>query len=255
MIKYRKFGVLTLSLMILLVFAVLCGTALSEENDSIEDVPDLPLILRGGLNVDGEPVSEGSEILAYYDGELIAKSTVGEEGKYSLNLNLTPENYTNLGDVELYVNENNSSFKIPVSEIEAVNKTAGSISEIDLEVAASSEDSDTSSSSTSSSGSGDSVGEVKIVKNSDYVDSGENGSAEDDSAEYNSTEDDSTEEGDSQETSSVEGVTESSVGMSDPVSQAGEGETESTEESGYSTFFTGLLFITALLGAFYVIKK
>lgn len=232
--------------MILSVFAVLCGTALSEENDSIEDVPALPLILRGGLNVDGNPVSEGSEILAYYDGELIAKSTVGEEGKYSLNLNLTPENYTNLGDVELYIYENNSSFKIPVSEIEAVNKTAGSISEIDLEVSASSADNDTSSSSTSSSGSGDSVGEVKIVtKDSDSGDS-----AEDDSAEESSTE-----EGDSQKTSSAEGVTESSVGMSDPVSQADEGETESTEESGYSTFFTGLLFITALLGAFYVIKK
>lgn len=255
MIKYRKFGVLTLSLMILSVFAVLCGTALSEENDSIEDVPELPLILQGGLNVDGDPVSEGSEILAYYDGELIAKSAVVEEGKYSLNLNLTSENYTNLGDVELYVNENNSSFKIPVSEIEAVNKTAGSISEIDLEVSASSEDSDSSSSSTSSSGSGDSVGEVKIVKNnSESEDSTEDDSTEDDSTEYNSTEDDSTGEVDSQK-ASAEGVTEGSSDISEPVSQADEGETESTEESGYSTFFTGLLFITALLGAFYVIKK
>jgi len=251
LIKYRKLGVLILSLMILSVFAVLCVTALSEENDSIEGVPALPLILRGGLNVDGDPVSEGSEILAFYEGELIAKSTVGEEGKYSLNLNLTPENYTNLGDVEIYVFENNSSFKIPASEIGAVNKTPGSISEIDLEVSSSSADTDTSSSSEDSSSNGDSVGEVKIVKK----DSESEDSDEEDSDEEDSTEESSTEEGDSKKASPAEGVTESSVDMSEPVSQADEGETESTEKSGYSTFFTGLLFITALLGAFYVIKK
>ncbi|TFH04478.1 MAG: hypothetical protein E4H06_02855, partial [Methanosarcina sp.] len=62
---------LILSLMILFVFAAVSVTALSEENDSIGDVPDLPLILHGGLDVNGEPVSEGSEILAYYEGELI----------------------------------------------------------------------------------------------------------------------------------------------------------------------------------------
>ncbi|WP_440946082.1 hypothetical protein ACSAZL_18710 [Methanosarcina sp. T3] len=243
MIKYRKFGVLILSLMILSVFAVLSVTALSEENDSIGDVPALPLILRGGLNVDGDPVSEGSEILAYYEGELIAKSTVEEEGKYSLNLNLTPENYTNLGDVELYVYEDNSSFKIPASEIEAVNKTPGLISEIDLEVSVSSADTNKSSSSTDSSSNGDSVGDVKIVKKDpESEDSTEDDSAEDDSAE------------DSQK-ASVEGANEGSVDIQEPVSQAGEEETESTEKSGYSTFFTGLLFITALLGAFYVIKK
>jgi len=255
LIKYRKLGVLILSLMILSVFAVLCVTALSEENDSIGDVPSLPLILRGGLNVNGDPVSEGSEILAYYEGELIAKSTVGEEGKYSLNLNLTPENYTNLGDVELYVYENNSSFKVPASEIEAVNKTPGSISEIDLEVSTSA-DTDTSSSSGDSSSNGDSVGEVKIVKkDSESEDSDEEDSDEEDSESEDSTEESSTEEGNSQKASSAEGVNEGSGDIPEPVSQGDEGETESTEESGYSTFFTGLLFVTALLGAFYVIKK
>jgi hypothetical protein len=250
--------------MILSVFAVLCVPALSEENDSIGDVPALPLILRGGLNVDGDPVSEGSEILAYYEGELIAKSTVGGDGKYNLNLNLTPENYTNLGDVELYVYEDNSSFKIPASEIEAVNKTPGSISEIDLDVSVSSADTDTSSSSKDSSSNGDSVGEVKIVKKDSESDDSESDDSEsddsesddsDDSDEEDSEEESSTEEGASQKASSAEGVDEGSVDIPEPVSQEGEGETESTEESGYSTFFTGLLFITALLGAFYVIKK
>lgn len=247
MIKYRKFGVLILSLMISSVFAVLSVPALSEENDSIGDVPALPLILRGGLNVDGEPVSEGSEILAYYEGELIAKSTVGEAGKYSLNLNLTPENYTDIGKVELYVYEDNSSFKIPVSEIEAINKTPGSISEIDLEGSVSSADTNQSSSSTDSSSSGDSEGDVKIVKKDS--ESSKN-STEEDSSEENSTE-----EGDSQKASSAEGVNEGSVDIPEPVSQAGEEGSEGAEKSGYSTFFTGLLFITALLGAFYVIKK
>ena len=97
LIKYRKFGVLILSLMILSVFAVLSVTAVSEENDSIEDVPELPLILQGGMDLDGPPVSAGCEIPAYYEGELIAKSTVGEGGRYSLYLNMTPENYTNSG--------------------------------------------------------------------------------------------------------------------------------------------------------------
>ncbi|AKB17167.1 MULTISPECIES: hypothetical protein [unclassified Methanosarcina] len=242
MIKYRKFGVLILSLMMLSVFAVLNVPALSEENDSMIDVPTLPLILRGGLNVDGEPVSEGSEVMAYYEGELIAKSTIGEEGKYNLNLNLTPENYTNIGKVELYVYEDNSSFEIPASEIEAINKTPGSISVIDLEGSVSSADINKSSNSKDSSSNGDSEGDVKIVK-------------KDSEPSEDSAEESSIEEGDSQKAISAEGVNEGSVDMQEPVSQVSEEGSKGAEKSGYSTFFTGLLFITALLGAFYVIKK
>jgi hypothetical protein len=238
LIKYRKLGVLILSLMILSVFAVLNVTALSEENDSIGDVPDLPLILYGGLDVNGEPVSEGSEILAYYEGELIAKSTVGEEGKYSLNLNLTPENYTNIEAVEFYVNGNITSLNIPVSEIEAITtKTPGTITEVDLEGSVSSADINTSSSSTDSSSSSDSEGDVKIV-NKDSV-----------SSEY------STEAGNSEEASFAKGGTDSSVDMQEPVTQAGDEEGEDAAKAGYSIFFTGLLFVTALFGAFMVIKR
>ena len=231
MIKYRKFGVLTLSLMILSVFAVLSVTALSEENNSIEDIPDLPLVLHGGLNVDGAPVSEGSEILAYYEGELIAKSTVGKEGKYSLNLNLTPENYTNLGEVEFYVNGNRTSFNIPASEIEAIiNNTSGSIAEVDLEGSVSSAEGD------SSSGNGNGTGEVRVVKKD--MASSEN----------------ITEAGNSEE-DFAKGVKESSADMEEPVTQAGDEGGEGATKAGYSTFFSGLLFVTALFGAFLIIKR
>lgn len=241
LIKYRKFVVLILSLMILPVFAAVSVTALSEENDSIGDVPDLPLILQGGLDVNGEPVSEGSEILAYYEGELIAKSTVGEEGKYSLNLNLTPENYTNIGDVEFYVNGNLTSFNVPASEIEAIqNNTPGSITEVDLEGSVSSAEGDSSSNSTDSSSSGDSEGDVKIVK--------KDSESSEDSAEESLTED-------GKSRSPSEGVSEDSVDIQEPVSQVSDEESEGAEESGYSTFFTGLLFVTALFGAFLIIKR
>ncbi len=230
MIKYRKFGVLTLSLMILSVFAVLSVSALSEENDSIEDVPDLPLILRGGLDINGAPVSEGSEILAYYEGKLIAKCIVGEEGKYSLSLNLPPENYTNIGEVEFYVNGNISGLNIPASEIEAIkNNTPGSIIEVNLEGSVSSTEED------SRSGNGDGTGEARIVK-------------KDSASSENSTESENSED------DFAKGVKESSD-TQEPVSQTGDEGGEDASKAGYSTFFTGLLFITALFGAFLIIKK
>ena len=230
LIKYRKFGVLTLSLMILSVFSVLSVTALSEESDSIEDVPDLPLILHGELNVNGGSVSEGSEILAYYEEELIAKSTVGEEGKYSLNLNLPPENYTNIGEVEFYVNGNIASIDIPASEIEAIkNNTPGSITEVNLVGFVSSAEGDLSS------GNGDGTGEARVVKK--YPASSEN------STESENSEDDF-----------AKGVKESSD-IQEPVSQTGDEGGDDASKAGYSTFFTGLLFITALFGAFLIIKR
>ena len=230
LIKYRKFGVLTLSLMILSVYSVLSVTALSEESDSIEYVPDLPLILHGELNVNGGSVSEGSEILAYYEEELIAKSTVGEEGKYSLNLNLPPENYTNIGEVEFYVNGNIASIDIPASEIEAIkNNKSGSITEVNLEGFVSSAEGDLSS------GNGDGTGEARVVKK--YPASSEN------STESENSEDDF-----------AKGVKESSD-IQEPVSQTGDEGGDDASKAGYSTFFTGLLFITALFGAFLIIKR
>ncbi len=81
MVKCRKFGLLILSLIMLFIFAAVNATALSEDNDSIGDAPDLPLILQGEMDLNGQPASAGCEITAYYEGELIAKSTVGEGGQ------------------------------------------------------------------------------------------------------------------------------------------------------------------------------
>jgi hypothetical protein len=242
LIKYRKFGVLILSLMILPVFAVASVTALSEENDSIGDVPDLPLILHGGLDVNGEPVSEGSEIMAYYEGEIIAKSTVGEDGQYSLNLNLTPENYTNIGSMELYVNGDKASFEIPASQMEAIeDKTPGSIAAVDIVFSASSSDGDTSSGS-----SNDAKGEARVVKK--------------DTAGSEAPENDE----DSSEAGFAEEDEDGTVDAQGPVSQEGDDEgedaegaegAEGTEDAGHSTVFTALVFIAALIGAFIVARR
>lgn len=239
---------LILSLIILPVFAAVSVTALSEDNDLIGDVPDLPLILHGELDFNGESVSAGSEIMAYYEGELIAKSTVGEGGRYSLNLNLTPENYTNIGNVELYVNGDKVSFEIPVSQMETIeNASQGYIAEVDIIYSTSSTDGNTGS-----SGGGGSTGEARI--------------AEKDTAE-------------SEASDRTEGSSEASFAGEDeddtadaegPVSQVDDGEgedikdvegaegtedAEGAEDAGYSSIFTALLFIAALFGAFMVIKR
>lgn len=242
LIKYRKLGVLILSLMILPLFAAVSVTALSEENDSVGDVPDLPLILHGGLDVNGEPAETGSEIMAYYEGELIAKSTVEEEGIYSLNLNLTPENYTNVENVEIYVNGDKASFEIPTSQMEAINdKKPGSIAEVDIAYSASSGDGNTGSSS-----SNDATGEARVV-NKDTAESETPEKAEDYPEAGFAGEDE-----------------DGAVDAKGPVSQedAEEGEdvegaegAEGTEDAGYSTVFTALLFVASLFGAFMVIKR
>lgn len=248
MIKYRKLGMLILSLITLSAFATASATALPEDNDSIGDVPDLPLILLGEMDVNGEPASEGSEITAYYEGELVAKSTVGEEGRYNLNLNLTPENYSNIENVELYVDGVRVSFEVPASQLETIQNTdSGSIVEVNINSSVSSIDSDTGS-----SGSSGSTGEARVVNK----DTGES------------------------ETSEItEGYSEAHLagededGIADaegPVSQADDeeeedlediegaedtGDAEGNEDAGYSTVFTALLFVVALFGAFMVIKR
>lgn len=253
----RKFGMLVLSLIVLSVFAAVNATALSEDNDSIGNVPDLPLILQGEMNVNGESISAGSDIMAYYEGELIAKSTAGEEGKYSLNLNLTPEDYTNIENVELYVNGDKVSFEIPASQIETIQNTVpGSIIEVDINSSVSSNDSETGSDGSSSS-----TGEARVVNQ---------GTGESEASDKT--------EGQSE--ASLAGENEDSITNSEgPVSQVEdeEGEdlediegggdiegaedaegvegAEDTEDAGYSTIFAVLVFVAALFGAFMVIKR
>lgn len=251
MTKYRKFGVLILSLMILSVFAAVSVAALSEENDSIGDVPDLPLILHGGLDVNGEPVSEGSEILAYYEGELIAKSTVGEDGKYSLNLNLTPENYSNIENMELYINGDQASFEIPASQMETIgDKTPGSIAEVDIASSTSS-----SEGALSSGSSNDAKGEARVVKKDtagyeapeeadDYSDAGVDDEEEDGIVHAQGP---VSQEGD-EESENVEDA-EGAEGI-----EGAEGA-EGAEDAGHSTIFTVLVFIAALFGAFMIARR
>ncbi|WP_410510417.1 hypothetical protein RSJ42_17660 [Methanosarcina hadiensis] len=250
----RKFGMLVLSLIILSVFAAVNATALSEDNESIEDVPDLPLILRGGMNVNGEPVSAGREITAYYDGELVAKSTIEENGKYTLNLNLNPENYTSVENMELYINNTKVNFEIPVSQIEAVHSMVpGSIIEVDINSSVSSIDS-----GTGSGGSSGSTGEARVVnkgvgesepsdKTGSHSEANLAGKDEDGITELEdpvSLVDDEESEG----PGNVEGE-----GDAEDAEDAG--EAESAEGAGYSTVFMALLFIGAFLGAFMIIKR
>ncbi|MEL7664036.1 MAG: hypothetical protein AAGU10_07900 [Methanosarcina mazei] len=243
MVKCRKFGLLILSLIMLFIFAAVNATALSEDNDSIGDAPDLPLILQGEMDLNGQPASAGCEITAYYEGELIAKSTVGEGGRYSLYLNMTPENYTNIGDVELYVDGNKASSGIPVSNIENIeSKEPGSIIEVDINNSASS-----SVSGTESRGSSGSTGEARVVNKNETADSKTSDKAGGRSEASLAGEDD----GDI-------------VSSEEPVSQSDDAEdlededaegAENTEDAGYSTVFTALVFIVALFSAIMVIKR
>ena len=167
LIKYRKFGILSVSLMILLACAVVGLAADPEGSEESESLPELPLILKGELNVNGEPVVAGSEIQAYYDGKLIAKSTVKNEGEYVLNLNLATDDYENLGDVEFYIDGNAADLEIPESEVADVanNDAPGSIVELDVQgsVSQPSESSDDSDGSDDGDNKGAAV--VKSGKN------------------------------------------------------------------------------------------
>ncbi|AGF97057.1 Hypothetical protein MmTuc01_1705 [Methanosarcina mazei Tuc01] len=226
---------LILSLIMLFIFAAVNATALSEDNDSIGDAPDLPLILQGEMDLNGQPASAGCEITAYYEGELIAKSTVGE--------GVTPENYTNIGDVELYVDGNKASSGIPVSNIENIeSKEPGSIIEVDINNSASS-----SVSGTESRGSSGSTGEARVVNKNETADSKTSDKAGGRSEASLAGEDD----GDI-------------VSSEEPVSQSDDAEdlededaegAENTEDAGYSTVFTALVFIAALFSAVMVIKR
>jgi len=135
LIKYRKLGILSVSLMILLACAVVGLAADPNGSEEIESLPELPLILKGGLEVNGAPVAAGSEIQAYYGGKLIAESTVKNEGEYVLNLNLGTDDYENLGDVEFYIDGNAADLTIPESKAAAIadEDVPGSIVEMDVQ--------------------------------------------------------------------------------------------------------------------------
>ncbi len=135
LIKYRKLGILSVSLMILLACAVVGLAADPNGSEEIESLPELPLILKGDLDVNGAPVAAGSEIQAYYGGKLIAESTVKNEGEYVLNLNLGTDDYENLGDVEFYIDGNAADLTIPESKAAAIadEDVPGSIVEMDVQ--------------------------------------------------------------------------------------------------------------------------
>ncbi|MDQ1274773.1 MAG: hypothetical protein QG610_345, partial [Euryarchaeota archaeon] len=230
------------------------ATDLSEDNDSIGNVPDLPLILQGEMNVNGESISAGSDIMAYYGGELIAKSTAGEEGKYSLNLNLTPENYTNIENVELYVNGDKVSFDIPVSQIETIQNTAsGSIIKVNINSSVSSIDNDTDS-----GGSSGLTGEARVVnKDTDESETSYQTEGHSEANLAGEYEDDITNsEGPVSQVDDEEGEDLEDVEGGEDIEGAEDAEgAEGTEDAGYSTVFTALLFVAAFFGALMVIKK
>ncbi len=157
---------------------------------------------------------------------------------------MTPENYTNIGDVELYVDGNKASSGIPVSNIENIeSKEPGSIIEVDINNSASS-----SVSGTESRGSSGSTGEARVVNKNETADSKTSDKAGGRSEASLAGEDDG---GDI-------------VSSEEPVSQSDDAEdlededaegAENTEDAGYSTVFTALVFIAALFSAVMVIKR
>ncbi|WP_292487003.1 hypothetical protein [Methanohalobium sp.] len=60
-----------------------------------EQPPEPPLIVKGEVEINGEPAPEGTQITAKLNGELIAKSTVEKPGEYELHL-LKKDDYTGI---------------------------------------------------------------------------------------------------------------------------------------------------------------
>lgn len=215
------------------------------------------------MNVNGDPVPGGSEIMAYYEGELIAESTVEEEGRYNLNLNLVPENYTNIENMELYINGDKASFEIPASRMETIQNTAsGSIIEVNINSSVSSTDSETGS-----GGSSNPAVEAMVVnkdtgesKSSDKTggrsEASLAGKDEDDIANAEGPVSQADYEG-KEDIEGVEGVEdrEGIEGREDREGAEDAEGAESAENTGYSTVFTVLLFVAAFFGAFMVIKR
>lgn len=231
LIKYRKLGILFISLMILLASAA-CGLAADPEgSDDTGSLPELPLILKGDLDVNGEPVAAGSEIEAYYEGKLIAKSTVENEGEYVLNLNLATDDYDNLGEVEFYIDGNEADLEIPESQAAAIaNEDApGSIVEVDVQssVSQSSEPSGDSGNSDGSSD-GDNVGDAVIVNDEDVSES-------------------SVEE--------PEEMPESEENIESGTVAEAEGKTSSESPEAETTPIWGALAIVSLLSAVLLVRK
>jgi len=232
LIKYRKLGILFISLMILLACAVGGLAADPEGSDDVASLPELPLILKGDLDVNGEPVEAGSEIQAYYEGKLIAKSTVENEGEYVLNLNLATDDYENLGEVEFYIDGNEADLEIPETEAAAIaNKDApGSIVEVDVQGSVS----QPSGSSGGSDGSddGDKLGNA-VVKNSGDVSESQLEEAEE------------------------EPEFEENVDNGQEAGEAGEGieaEAKASSDAQTTPIWGGLAFVT-LLSAVLVVRR
>ncbi|MCQ1534484.1 hypothetical protein FTO70_01985 [Methanosarcina sp. KYL-1] len=219
LIKYRKFGVLAVSLLILLACTTGGMAAESESSEGAEGLPALPLILQGEMDVNGEPVATGSEILAYYEGKLIAKSTVDEEGEFSLNLNLAPENYGNLEEVEFYINDKKAELDISAADLESIETEGpGSIVEINVQGSV--------SSSSGSSNSDDDENEATIV---------------------NKSEETSEPSADGEDTDYLE---EDSEGNTSDVEAKG-----GAESSGDQPVIWVILAIAAILGAILILRK
>ncbi|MDD3043109.1 MAG: hypothetical protein PHV51_04315 [Methanosarcinaceae archaeon] len=124
MINYRKLVCLVISLQIFFVLAA-CGLASAEELEGTEKLPSLPLVLQGDLTVNGEPVSEGSEIRAYYEKAPIGDYKVEAEGKLNLILNLAPENYKNFENVEFYIDGAKAELDLQEADLEAIKNAEG----------------------------------------------------------------------------------------------------------------------------------
>ena len=124
MINYRKLVCLVISLQIFFVLAA-CGLASAEELEGTEKLPSLPLVLQGDLTVNGEPVSEGSEIRVYYENTPIGDYKVEAEGKLNLILNLAPENYKNFENVEFYIDGAKAELGLQEADLEAIKNAEG----------------------------------------------------------------------------------------------------------------------------------
>ncbi|MDD4331902.1 MAG: hypothetical protein PHU28_06235 [Methanosarcinaceae archaeon] len=122
LINYGKYGCFMLSL---LLFFAASGLGSAEELGGGDEIPSLPLVLQGDLTVNGDPVSAGAEILAYYGEAPIGSYTVESEGKLNLVLNLAPENYEDFENVKFQIDGDEAELELRKTDLEAIKNSKG----------------------------------------------------------------------------------------------------------------------------------
>lgn len=125
-LKFRNLFLLAVVLQISIVTFAACGV-----NETIEspgevtsdpDNPDLPIILEGYAQINGNPAPAGTAIEAKLGGELEGKAEVQDAGKYKIYVNFKPDEFKN---IKIFVNGKPANLNLEDEDLQAVAESSG----------------------------------------------------------------------------------------------------------------------------------